>query len=104
MRTVWTFQVFIASTVAWSAGPSHMPLPWMQANSPLDRLTPSSRYAAPVEVTRWLPETCSAGAGVGGGVLVGGVVVGVVGGVVGPDPPHITPLTVNAVGAALASL
>src|SRR5579884_893000 len=40
-----------------------MPLPWMQANSPLDRFTPSSRYVLPAAVTMWLPETCRAGAG-----------------------------------------
>src|SRR3954469_22608233 len=61
-RTVWTFQVFIALIEAWSIGPFHMPLPWMQANSPPERLTPSSRYVAPDEVTRRLPDTCNAGA------------------------------------------
>src|SRR4051812_8720019 len=73
------FQVFIALIDAWSIGPFHMPLPWMQANSPPERLTPSSRYVAPDEVTRWLPDTCNAGA------LPGGVVGGVVGGAVGPE-------------------
>jgi hypothetical protein len=44
IRTACTFQAFMASTPAWSVGlPSHMPLPCTQANSPLDRLTPSSR-------------------------------------------------------------
>src|SRR5437660_508798 len=62
-RTAWMFQVFIALMEAWSAGPSHMPLPWMQANSPLERFTPSIRYVLPAAVTRWLPDTCNAGAG-----------------------------------------
>src|SRR5690242_20631032 len=62
MRTAWTFHVFIASIVDWSVGASHMPRPWMQANSPLDRLTPSMRYVTPAAVTSWLPDTCSAGA------------------------------------------
>ena len=42
-RTARTFQDRMAVTEAWSIGPFHMPLPWMQANSPPDRLTPSSR-------------------------------------------------------------
>src|SRR2546423_6097117 len=130
MRTTWMFQVFIASIEAWSTGPpSHIPLPWTQANSPLERLTPSRRYVAPVEVTRWLPETCRAGADEGGGGLddvVDGVVEGVVDGVVdgvvegvvegvvdgvvegvlvvSTIPLHTTPLTVNTVGAALVPL
>src|SRR5262245_17143859 len=62
MRTARTFHTFIALIVVWSVGASHMPRPWMQANSPLDRLTPSRRYVAPLAVTTWLPATCSAGA------------------------------------------
>src|SRR5687768_1871883 len=61
------FQVFIASTDAWSTGPeSHSPLPCTQANSPLERLTPSSRYASPAAVTILLPDTRSSGAGPAG--------------------------------------
>src|SRR3954454_14609934 len=83
-RTVWMFHAFMASTEAWSGcAPSKMPLPCTQANSALDRLTPSSRYVLPAAVTSLLPETCSAGAAPPGGGLVGGLVGGVVAGVVG---------------------
>src|SRR5258705_412216 len=90
-RTVRIFQVRIALMDVWSIGPSQMPLPWMQANSPPERFTPSSRYAAPEDVRIRLPDTCSAGAAPdGGGVVTGGVVAGgvvagggVTGGVVG---------------------
>src|SRR6185295_11621279 len=62
IRTAWMFQAFIASMPACADGaPSHMPLPCTQANSPLDRLTPSSRYVFPAAVTSLLPETCRAG-------------------------------------------
>src|SRR5689334_6491477 len=99
MRTAWMFQVFIASTDAWSTGPlSHMPLPCTQENSPPERLTPSSRYGLPLSVTILLPETCSAGAGpLAGGVLVVVVVVVVV---VGGVPVHAAPLTAKSVGLA----
>src|SRR5215470_379285 len=85
-----------------------MPLPWMQANSPPDRLTPSSRYVAPAAVTILLPETCSAGAlpfggGLVGGGLVGGGLVGggVVGGGVVTAPVQVTPLSMNDAGFGL---
>src|SRR5688500_16834448 len=109
MRTARMFQVFIASTEAWSTGPeSHRPLPCTQANSPLERLTPSSRYARPSAVTILLPDTLSSGAAPTGGVVVrvvGGVVVRVVGGVVVglavgevTAPVHVTSLREKAVG------
>src|SRR5687767_15235179 len=96
------FHVFIASTEAWSTGPpSHMPLPCTQANSPLERLTPSSRYARPSAVTILLPETLSSGAGPSAGGEVGGVVGGaVVGCDVGGfmEPVHVAPLRVKEAG------
>src|SRR5689334_7058539 len=95
MRTEWMFQVFIASMEAWSTGPSHMPLPWTQANSPPEWFTPRSRYVAPLAVTRWLPETCSAGAVPYVGVTVG---VGVGEGSVVTVPSQTTPLTVKVAG------
>src|SRR5262245_34746170 len=114
----------MAVTEAWSIGPSHIPLPWMQANSPPDRLTPRRRYVVEVPLrTSRLPETCSAGAVPGGGdvvvvVVVGGrlVVVVVVGGrvvvvggrdvvvavdVVVTPPVHVTLFSVNVVGLGL---
>src|SRR3954451_6277058 len=74
-RTERTFQARIAVIEAWSIGPFQKPLSWMQANSPPERLTPSSRTLAPPEVTSLLPDTCSAGAAPPAGV-VGGVVGG----------------------------
>src|SRR5690348_12144761 len=77
IRTVRTFHERIAVTDAWSIGPSQIPLPWIQANSPPERFTPSSRYAAPDAVSSLLPDTCSAGAApVGGGDVGGGDVGG----------------------------
>src|SRR6185437_10826533 len=43
-----------------------------QANSAVERFTPSSRYVLPAEVTMWLPDTCSAGAAPPGGGELGG--------------------------------
>jgi hypothetical protein len=94
---------------AWSIGPFQKPLPWMQTNSPPERLTPSSRTVAPLGVTSRLPDTLSAGAApvCGGGLVggvVGGVVAGVVGGVVGGlvvPPVHVMPLTVKVAGTGL---
>ncbi len=101
IRTEWMFQVFIASTAAWLTGLlSNTPLPCTQANSPLDMLTPSSRYVRPAAVRILLPDTCSAGAGpVIGGGLVGGVVGGLV--VVVTRPVQATPLTLNWAGTGL---
>src|SRR3954447_19651398 len=55
----------------------------MQANSPPERFTPSSRTVAPVAVTSLLPETWIAGAGASAGGVGGGLVGGVTGGLVG---------------------
>lgn len=95
------FQVFIASTDAWSTGPeSHRPLPCTQANSPPERLTPSSRYGLPSAVTIWLPDACSFGAApLGGGLVVVGLGVGVV-----TDPVQVVPLSANDAGTGFAPL
>src|SRR3954453_4814327 len=62
-RTARTFHAFMASMAALSTGPSQTPRPCTHMNSPPDRLTPSSRYAAPVDaLTILLPETFSLGA------------------------------------------
>src|SRR5689334_2176055 len=113
------FQVFMASTDAWSTGPeSHRPLPCTQANSLLDRETPSRRYGLPAAVTSWLPETFSAGAGPAGGKDVDGEADGDaemegdvdgdvdgetegdadVGGGLLTEPVQATPLSSNAAG------
>src|SRR3954471_3984408 len=109
MRTAWMFQVFMASTDAWSTGPlSHSPLPCTQANSALERSTPSSRYVLPAEVTILLPDTCSFGAGpVGcGDELVLGVGDALLRLGVGllTVPVHALPLSANDVGTGLAPL
>src|SRR3954471_2595024 len=103
MRTEWMFQVFMASTDAWSTGPpSHWPLPCTQAYSPLERSTPSSRYGLPFAVTILFPETLIWGAGPLGfpvGVAVGlpvGVAVGPVVGVT--EPVQVTPLSAKDAG------
>src|SRR5689334_17388394 len=105
-RTVRTFHERIAVTDAWSIGPSQMPLPWMQANSPPERLTPSRRYAVPDEVSSLLPDTCRAGAEPpeGGGDVGGGDVGGrddVGGGVVVVEPVHATLFNEKFVGLPL---
>ena len=53
-RTVRTFHVRMAEIDVASIGPSHIPLPWMHANSPPERFTPSSRYAVPDGVSSLL--------------------------------------------------
>src|SRR5689334_12886543 len=111
-RTVRTFHARIAVTDAWSIGPSQMPLPWMQANSPPERLTPSRRYAVPDEVSSLLPETCRAGAAppvgggdVGGGDVGGGEVGGgEVGGGVTTEPVHATLFSEKSAGLPLVPL
>src|SRR5687768_17149140 len=99
------FQVFIASTDAWSTGPlSHSPLPCTQANSPLERLTPSSRYARPSAVTILLPDTLSSGAGLPAGGVLGEVLGEALEGFDGDgttEPVHATPLSEKAAGFGL---
>lgn len=97
-RTALAFQFLIAETEAASMGPSHIPLPWTQANSPPERFTPRRRTAAPAAFTNVLPETFSLGAGPSGGGVVGGSVVG------SPPPLQAVPLSAKAVGAAFVPL
>src|SRR6266566_321650 len=90
-----------------------MPLPCTQANSPLARLTPSSRYVAPLALTRWLPDTCSAGAaplppvelgvGVAERLGVGLALVGLADGEV-TLPVQAVPLSANDAGTGLEPL
>src|SRR3982751_2421262 len=73
-RTARIFQLRMALIEDWSIGPSQKPLPWMQANSPPERLTPCSVTVCPDRLTSLLPETLRAGAAPVGGPVVGPVV------------------------------